>query len=317
MLITTKHLHTTLPNMNKVTEIIENSFLKELLGDETISDISFNGQDIYYFSSVNGRNKYKTVNVEEVAIFLRNIANHTNSRFSYMETFLDVSSGKYRLSAMHFAKSRYGFEQTLSFALRINHNFLEKNIDYVGKHLKTILTEILTKRESIVISGPTGVGKTTLQKYLLTLLKPATKILVIDNVMELGEVSLLNPNIDLTLWQSTTATESEIKSFIEKALRFHPDYLLIAESRGSEMYEIVQGSLSGHPNIVTIHAQDAKSVYQRLSYLAKDMDKEILKQAFPFVIQLDKKVTTTGIKRYINKIVYNGDGMEKVLYEEK
>ena len=37
--------------MERVIKVIEESFLKDLLSDETITDISYNGQDIYFFSN--------------------------------------------------------------------------------------------------------------------------------------------------------------------------------------------------------------------------------------------------------------------------
>ena len=246
--------------MQKIINIIEQSFLRELLSDTNITDISYNGKDLYYFSSLVGRKFYKRIDDNEVAIFLRNIANHANERFSYSDTFLDISVDKYRLSAMHYAVSRFGYEQSYSFALRINHHFLKSAQTYLNDQEEAVLKMIITEGKSLIISGTTGVGKTTLQKYLVTLLPPNTRVLVIDNVLELGEIHSLNETLDLTLWQTKTNNETEIKDFVQKALRFHPDYLIIAESRGSEMREILQGAISGHPNIVTIHAESAEQI---------------------------------------------------------
>lgn len=291
-------------SVEKVITLIEESFMAPLLNDEAISDISYNGQDLYYFSRAKGRVFYKRIEKGLVATFLRNAANFANKRFSYTDTFLDISIDKYRLSAMHYALSRHGFKESLSFSLRINHNFLAHNPHYVGSELKEILTAIMAENRSIIISGTTGVGKTTLQKYLLSLLPDATRVLVVDTVLELGEVSTLNPALDLTLWQAQTNDEKEIKDFIQKALRFHPDYLIIAESRGGEMQEIFQGAISGHPNMVTIHADSAELAYDRVSYLANISSKVALYSAYPYVIHLAKESDPSGmVRRYIQKII--------------
>lgn len=305
--------------MNEVIKIIEHSFMIDLLQDENISDISYNGKDIYYFSASKGRCYYKSIDQETVFKLLRNIADHSNKRFSFTDVFLDISVGKYRLSAMHHAQSRHGFEPGISFALRINHNFIAKHKDYVGNELKTILQEILRMKRSIVISGPTGVGKTTLQKYLISLLPDFTRIVVIDNVMELAEVNFLNEKLDITLWQTNTTDEYEINLFVQRALRFHPDFLIIAESRGGEMREIIQGAISGHPNIITIHADNENVVYDRIAYLAKLYVDKTLFRAYPYIIQLSKKDTKNGIVRYISKIVKYDESSDKriVIYEEK
>lgn len=306
--------------MDKVITIIESSFMAELLKDLSITDISYNGQSLFYFSSTKGRQFYKEIDKDLVYTFLRNVADYANNRFSYSDTFLDISVGKYRLSALHFAQSRFRYRESLSFALRINQDFLKRHPNYIGEELQTILKEIMLEKRSIIISGTTGVGKTTLQKYLLMLLKESTRVLVIDNVLELGEVHDLNPKLDLTLWQTTTNNESEIRTFVQRALRFHPDYLIIAESRGGEMKEIVQGAISGHPNIVTIHADQPELVYERVAYLASMSQSEPLFKAYPYVIHLSKKEQRDGsIRRFISKILhYDVSSAElMVIYEEK
>ncbi|OQC11507.1 MAG: Type IV secretion system protein VirB11 [Tenericutes bacterium ADurb.Bin087] len=305
--------------MEKVIKVIEESFLAPLLGDKSITDISYNGAHLFYFSNDVGRKLYGAIDHKIVASFLRNVANFANERFSYADTFLDISIGKYRLSAMHYACSRFEFEESLSFALRINHNFLASNPHYLNADVVEVLKHVMRQNRSIIISGTTGVGKTTLQKYLLMLLPANTRVLVIDNVLELSEVTSLNRELDLTLWQSLTNNEDEIKGFVQKALRFHPDYLIIAESRGGEMKEILQGAISGHPNIVTLHADSAMLAYERVIYLANHKDRNSLLQAFPYVIHLAKTYKKDGkIYRYIEKITeYNSDTCEaEVLYHE-
>lgn len=305
--------------MEKVIKAIEESFLAPLLEDESITDISYNGHNLFYFSSNDGRKLYGAIDTQEVATFLRNVANFANERFSYADTFLDISVGKYRLSAMHYACSRFEFSESLSFALRINHNFLESNPHYLKDDVVSVLKYVMRQNRSIIISGTTGVGKTTLQKFLLMLLPANTRVLVIDNVLELSEVASLNKELDLTLWQTSKNTEQEVKSLIQKSLRFHPDYLIIAESRGSEMKEILQGAISGHPNIVTLHADSAALAYERVFYLAGHSDRRTLLEAFPFVIQLAKKVMESGkIYRYIAEIteyLSDTDSVE-VIYRE-
>ena len=290
--------------MEKVIKVIEESFMKELIFDKTITDISYNGKNLYYYSTSGGRKFYREIPQSEVAVLLRNVANLTNERFSYIDTFLDVSFDKYRLSAMHYALSRFGYIESLSFALRINHNFLLENPHYLPTELEVILKDIMGQMKSIVISGATGVGKTTLQKYLLTLLPSNTRVLVIDNVLELGEVNLLNKSLDITLWQTRSNSPEEIKDYIQKALRFHPDYLLIAESRGSEMKEIVQGSISGHPNIVTLHAESVNLVHERIAYLINGEVGEAIYKAFPYIIHLSKKMNDKQeVVRYVSQII--------------
>ena len=44
-------------------EFIENSFLKPLLEKEGVTDITYNGADIYYVTNQNGRALYQKISV--------------------------------------------------------------------------------------------------------------------------------------------------------------------------------------------------------------------------------------------------------------
>ena len=67
----------------KLIEFIENSFLKELFERESITDISFNGEKLFYQDNLSGRLQSDlVVTNDEVYAFLRQIANLTDQQFS-------------------------------------------------------------------------------------------------------------------------------------------------------------------------------------------------------------------------------------------
>ncbi len=62
---------------------LENSFLSPLIRQEGVTDITYNGESIYYVSNHKGRQKADfEVKREEVSSFLRQIANLTEHQFS-------------------------------------------------------------------------------------------------------------------------------------------------------------------------------------------------------------------------------------------
>ena len=91
----------------KLLEYIETSFLKDLLANENITDISFNGEEIYYKDNLKGRVKSEiSISSNEAYSFLRQIANLTDSQFSFTNPILDVSVGRYRINGTHSSISR-------------------------------------------------------------------------------------------------------------------------------------------------------------------------------------------------------------------
>ena len=99
----------------RLTAFLESSFLSELLQVPTVTDISFNGEALYYEDSALGRQKYeKEIANSAVGDFLRQIANFSDKQFSYMNPILDVSFSRYRLNATFLSIVRVKDERAYS-----------------------------------------------------------------------------------------------------------------------------------------------------------------------------------------------------------
>ncbi|HPS19074.1 MAG TPA: ATPase, T2SS/T4P/T4SS family, partial [Bacilli bacterium] len=172
-------------DINKALSYIENSFLSSLLQDEDITDISFNGEKIFYLHNHFGR-KLAFIDVEmtEIKDFIRQIANLTDQQFSYQIPILDVSVGKYRLNAVHQSIGRIGKESSLTFSLRIASSMprITDNTSFLSLELIDLFEVLIKSKVSIVIGGLTGSGKTEFQKYLLRKIPNHMRIILIDNV---------------------------------------------------------------------------------------------------------------------------------------
>ena len=102
----------------KAVYYIENSFLASLLKDEEITDISYNGESIFYVSNDLGRRK-SDISVEQQVVrdFLRQISNISEQQFSFTNPNLDVSIDKYRLNATHQSVGKINNEDVVTFSL--------------------------------------------------------------------------------------------------------------------------------------------------------------------------------------------------------
>ena len=155
----------------KLLITLQNSFLSSLLEDSQITDISYNGESIYYLHNLLGRQKADiSVSENDAKDFIRQIANLAEKQFSFQSPKLDVSFGKYRINAVHPSIGRKNNEKCLTFSIRISSEkpIIKNDPTFLNAELISLFNVLLRSKVSIVIGGITGSGKTEFQKYLIS-----------------------------------------------------------------------------------------------------------------------------------------------------
>jgi len=111
----------------------------------------------------------------------------------------------------------------------------------------------------VIVTGPTGSGKTTtLYSALAELNEPSEKILTAEDPVEYDIDGLMQVQINVAVGLTFAAA---LRSF----LRQDPDIILVGETRDLTTAQIgVQASLTGHLVFTTLHTNDAPSSIARL-----------------------------------------------------
>lgn len=291
----------------RLVNYIEESFLKPLLEIDTITDISYNGVSIFYMDNILGRKKYQEeISSEQATDFIRQVANLAERQFSYTCPTLDISISRYRINAQHSSIVRVGDNKSISFAIRLASKKIQiqDNGSFMETKARNILLGAIKEKKSIVIAGPTGSGKTELQKYLISKFEEYTRVIIIDNVQELDYVRF-NADLDVTSWQiSPTIPQGNAQELIRNALRNNPDWIVIAESRGQEMSDALTAVMTGHPIITTLHAKTIEAIPRRMMRMiqasnSKELPEDIISDIYEHIdyyvyinrkINKDKKV---------------------------
>jgi general secretion pathway protein E len=134
-----------------------------------------------------------------------------------------------------------------------------RKLGFEDETLKTFLDVLLQPHGILLVTGPTGSGKTTtLYTALDRLNQPDVKILTVEDPVEY-QMSGINqiqvkPQIDLTFANA-----------LRSIVRQDPDVIMIGEIRDLETAQIaVQSALTGHLVLSTVHTNDAPSTVNRL-----------------------------------------------------
>jgi type IV secretion system protein VirB11 len=125
-------------------------------------------------------------------------------------------------------------------------------------------------RKNILVSGPTGSGKTTWTKALIREIPPEERLITIEDAQEL--VLDRHPNHVRLLYSKEGQGLSTVapRQLLEACLRMRPDRILLAELRGEEAFDYLRNVNSGHPGSITsVHAASAELAFEQLVLLVK------------------------------------------------
>jgi general secretion pathway protein E len=155
--------------------------------------------------------------------------------------------------------SSHGERAVLRLLDKTESRFTLEGLGMDGEVLTSFARLIQQPHGIVLVTGPTGSGKTTTLYASLGRVDTATtNVLTVEDPVEyelpgIGQTQV-NPKIDLTFAKSLRAI-----------LRQDPDVIMIGEIRDHETASIaIQASLTGHLVLATVHTNDAPSSVTRL-----------------------------------------------------
>ena len=137
----------------------------------------------------------------------------------------------------------------------------------------TFIKEIHKPNGMIIVTGPTGSGKTTsLYAFLMKIQNPEIKIVTIEEPIEyhLNGVSQTQVSPGASHFNATTGEMVTEKGYdfsdgLRSIVRQNPDVILVGEIRDLETAKIaLQAALTGHLVLSTMHTNDASGTIPRL-----------------------------------------------------
>lgn len=120
-------------------------------------------------------------------------------------------------------------------------------------------------RLSILISGGTGTGKTTLLNALSAFIPENERIITIENPTELR---LQQPHVvSMEARPPSLEGKNEVtqRDLVRNALRMRPDRIIVGEVRGAEAFDMLQAMNTGHEgSLTTVHANSPRDALHRV-----------------------------------------------------
>ncbi len=143
---------------------------------------------------------------------------------------------------------------------------------------------------SVIVSGPTHAGKTTLLGALLAACADTQRIITVEETFELA---VEGP--DLVALQGRQASlegsgEITLRRLVKEALRMRPDRLVVGEVRDAEALDLVLALNTGVPGAGTVHANSAVEALEKLTILpllaGRNIDRSFIAPALAASVSL-------------------------------
>ena len=159
------------------------------------------------------------------------------------------------VSIRKFSQKPYSLERLVEF-------------DSIRPPMIEMLRIAVQSRKSILVSGGTGSGKTTMLNALSNYISPKERLITIEDAAELqlqqphvGRLETRPPNVE-------GKGEVRQRELVKNALRMRPDRIIVGEVRGEEAFDMLQAMNTGHEgSMTTIHANTPRDALSRLEQM--------------------------------------------------
>ena len=271
------------------------SWLEKLTSIKDVKDVLLNGLDCL-IDRGEGLQRVRSPFSSEDSLSqaLITLAFEFGARLDIASPMLDLSIGKLRLHML----LPHGICTSPSLSVRVHSNQVITLDELhqrkmISSSQLDVIRQSLEERKSIVISGATSSGKTTLLRAMLA--ECQERVVTIEQIPELF---LTSPAVSLTARENNQEGVGQItlSDLVVQSLRMRPDRVVVGEVRRDEFIAFLQAVSNGHPgSLTTLHASSINQVPQRLillgllSGVSAEVTAQLVASTIDLVLQLDRQ----------------------------
>jgi len=261
---------------NVVRDLAGYGALNTLMNDPNIEDISCNGVDapifIWHrkFESIPTNIRFTSEDV--LNDFIIKLAHKSGKHISSAQPLLDgMLPEKHRLAATFMNEvSTKGSTFCIRKFRADPYSIVDLiKIGTLSEKIAAYFWMLLEYKQSFMILGGTGAGKTSILNSTLSLMSGNDKIITVEEVPELSPpvMNWTQFNTRQSFQFSSAEGPKGITLFdlVKVCLRYRPDYIIVGEVRGDEAYTLFQALATGHGGLCTMHADSLDRAVKRLT----------------------------------------------------
>lgn len=243
--------------------------LRELMEDDSISDIMVNGPDKIFIERYGliSLTDSRFINNTQLTDIAKRLMQKVNRRIDEGRPLADA-----RLvdgSRINIAMSPIALDGTALSIRKFSNNKrkLEDLVDMgaMNSDMANFLIIAAGCRVNIIISSGTGSGKTTLLNALSRYISKNERVITLEDAAELNLEQPHVVRMETRLAGLENTGQISMRDLVINSLRMRPDRIIIGECRGEETFEMLQAMNTGHNgSMSTLHANSPRDAIARL-----------------------------------------------------
>ena len=304
--------------------------LYRFVRDDDITDVDFNGTDLWLTNSKNERyHSDAKFSDEFIEQFTKRVANAVSKPFHKQQPILEAETERLRITIVHESVAISGrsicIRKSLPYVRMTEAGMLRDK--YCSKEILNLLKSCIISKQNIVFCGEPGAGKTECAKFFSQYIPANERVITIEDNPE-WHYKDINPQKDCV--ELKVGPQMDYTTAIKTCLRLNPKWMMLSESRSTEILKLLEGFSTGVKGITTLHANDVRTVPDRMVNMGGQarnesrMENDIYSFIDLAVLIRRKEVMEENgeshIRRYIDQLCYfereNGANLCHMIVED-
>ncbi len=246
--------------------------LQPLLDDPSIEEIWINEPTAVFVARSGRHERIATdLTVDELRTLVERMLRHSGRRIDISQPFVDASlpdGSRLHVVIPPITREHWSINiRKFSRSVRTLDDLVARST--VTPDAGELLSNAVRRGHTVLVSGATQAGKTTMVCALLDELESAERIVTVEETFEIAST-----HIDVVGMQCRGASldgvgEVTLRRLVKEALRMRPTRLVVGEVRGDEALDLLVALNSGIPGLCTIHANSAADAVRKLVTLCQ------------------------------------------------
>ena len=285
--------------------------IAHLITDPDVSEIMVNGAQGVFVERDGVLTRVEGVRLDErnLRVAVKNIARAVGDDISEEQPILDARLPDGSRVAAIFPPCSLG-GTTLTIRKFQQRFFTAQELVRAGMLTEETLTtmrEAVQRDHTLLISGGTSTGKTTLLNAISAFLPAQDRIVVIEDTAELHLTHHNVVRLEARRAQRDLPAVS-IRDLLRAALRHRPDRIIVGEVRGGEAYDLLEALNTGHAgSLSTIHANSATQALNRFASCVVqsgvDLPYEVVRDQIAACVQLVVHLERSSGRRRVAEVL--------------